>query len=74
MKAKPTKGCNACGDADEHTGCLGRKLLAVERTTLYFIANDDVGRSASPGESHVTKSCKCVEDTPFNIMYFVINN
>jgi len=45
-----------------------KELLAVERTTSYFIANDDVGRSASPGESHVTKRYEvyvCVEHTPF---------
>ena len=37
-----------------------RELLAVKRTTWYFIANDDVGRSTSPGESHATKTCMSV--------------
>ena len=37
-----------------------RELHAVERTTPYLRANDDVGGSTSPGESHVTKSCMCV--------------
>ena len=36
------------------------ELLAVERATSHFIANDDVGRSASPDESYVTKRCMCV--------------
>jgi hypothetical protein len=37
-----------------------KELLAVKRTTSYFIANDDASRSASPGESHVTKKCMYV--------------
>jgi hypothetical protein len=32
-----------------------RELSAVERAISYFIVNDDAGRSASPGESQVTK-------------------
>jgi hypothetical protein len=48
-------------------GDFMRELLAVERKTSYFRANDDVGSSTSPGESHVTKRCVCVcvEYTPF---------